>query len=139
MATGNFCSFCGSSLHDGADDCPGCGLRLAPLPAGLNKANLLLLAGLLGGIGAHRFYLRQYGLGALYLLFCWTLLPSIAALVEFFIFLSRSEEELREQFPAVNDEKVVFAVIFPLVATLVLIGVLGFIAALILPQIANCR
>ena len=45
----------------------------------------LLLALFLGGVGGHRFYLGQAGLGVAYLLFCWTLIPAIIAFVELFL------------------------------------------------------
>jgi len=44
----------------------------------------LLLAIFLGGIGGHKFYLGNLVLGVLYLVFCWTGIPSIVALVEAF-------------------------------------------------------
>jgi len=44
----------------------------------------LLLAIFLGGIGGHKFYLGNFVLGMLYLVFCWTGIPSIVALVEAF-------------------------------------------------------
>lgn len=42
----------------------------------------VLLALFLGGLGIHKFYLGQSGWGVLYLLFFWTFIPSIIALVE---------------------------------------------------------
>ncbi|WP_256261121.1 TM2 domain-containing protein [Shewanella sp. NIFS-20-20] len=39
---------------------------------------------LLGGIGAHRFYLGQPLKGSLYLAFCWTLIPSLVGCVDAF-------------------------------------------------------
>lgn len=42
----------------------------------------IVLAILLGHFGAHKFYLGQPGLGVLYLLFCWTFIPSLVALIE---------------------------------------------------------
>ena len=36
----------------------------------------ILLCLFLGGLGAHRFYMGEKGLGVLYLVFCWTLIPS---------------------------------------------------------------
>jgi len=42
----------------------------------------VLLALFLGGFGFHKFYLGQPGLGVLYLLFCWTFIPSIISVVE---------------------------------------------------------
>lgn len=41
-----------------------------------------VLAIFLGSFGAHRFYLRSYGLGTLYLLFFWTLIPGLLGLIE---------------------------------------------------------
>jgi len=45
----------------------------------------VLLALFLGGLGAHKFYLGQTGLGVLYLVFCWTYIPAILGLVEAFV------------------------------------------------------
>ena len=42
----------------------------------------VLLALFLGGLGIHKFYVGQPGLGVLYLLFCWTFIPSIIAIGE---------------------------------------------------------
>ena len=42
----------------------------------------VLLALLLGAFGAHRHYMGQSGLGLLYLLFFWTLISGLVALVE---------------------------------------------------------
>jgi TM2 domain-containing membrane protein YozV len=55
--------------------------------------------GLLGGIGAHRFYLRQWGWGIAYILFSWTLIPIVVSLVECF-FIRKRTEKYNEQ--AVN-------------------------------------
>ena len=44
----------------------------------------VVLAILLGGIGAHRFYLGDIGLGFLYLLFAWTGIPMVVAFFEAF-------------------------------------------------------
>lgn len=49
----------------------------------------LLFCMILGPIGGHRFYLGQAGLGVLYLLFCWTLIPLIIAVVECFFMVER--------------------------------------------------
>lgn len=52
----------------------------------------VLLALFLGGIGVHKFYLGQIGLGIVYLLFCWTTIPAWIALVEaFFMAVSVSK------------------------------------------------
>ena len=49
----------------------------------------LLLTLFLGGLGAHRFYLGQVGLGVVYVVFCWTFIPAIVAFVELFLITSR--------------------------------------------------
>ena len=55
-----------------------------------------VLALLLGGFGAHRFYLRQWGWGTVYLVFCWTLIPLVASWVECFSIMKRTENNNRE-------------------------------------------
>lgn len=42
----------------------------------------VLLALFLGGIGAHKFYAGKTGMGFLYLIFCWTLIPAFLAFIE---------------------------------------------------------
>lgn len=56
-----------------------------------DKTTAAILAFFLGGIGVHRFYLGQSGLGILYLLFCWTFIPIIAAFIDFIVFLTMDE------------------------------------------------
>ena len=48
----------------------------------VNKIVYILLAVLLGGIGAHKFYCGKIGIGILYLVFCWTGIPEISGLTE---------------------------------------------------------
>lgn len=47
---------------------------------------------LLGGIGVHKFYLGRIGLGILYILFCWTFIPSFIGFIEGIIYLCSSDE-----------------------------------------------
>lgn len=44
----------------------------------------VLLALFLGGIGIHKFYMKQIGLGVLYLIFAWTFIPAFIAFFEAF-------------------------------------------------------
>jgi TM2 domain-containing membrane protein YozV len=63
-----------------------------------SKSTTAILAFFLGGIGVHRFYLNQIGLGFLYLLFCWTLIPSIIAFIDFIIFLIMDEGSFNKKY-----------------------------------------
>ncbi len=62
------------------------------------KTVAVVLAFLLGGIGAHKFYLRQVGLGIVYLLFCLTYIPAIIAFIEGIILLTMSKEEFDHKY-----------------------------------------
>ena len=57
------------------------------------KGVACLFALFLGGLGAHKFYLGQPEKGILYLLFCWTGIPSLVSYMEILIYLSKSSEE----------------------------------------------
>ena len=52
----------------------------------------VLLAVFLGSFGLHHFYLRRNGLGILYLIFFWTGLPGLVALIEAFFMPGRVRE-----------------------------------------------
>lgn len=56
-----------------------------------SRITAALLAFFLGGIGAHKFYLGQVGIGVVYLLFCWTFIPAIIAFIEFIIYLTQDD------------------------------------------------
>ena len=58
-------------------------MMLATGSVAVNKLIYCLLCFFLGGIGAHKFYAKRIGTGLMYLLFCWTFIPSIIALIEF--------------------------------------------------------
>lgn len=73
--------------------CPKCGHPnpLANPVHAKSKVTAGLLALLLGGLGAHKFYLGKIGAGVAYLLFCWTFVPSVVALVEGIIYLVQDD------------------------------------------------
>lgn len=63
-----------------------------------SKTTATVLCFFLGGFGIHRFYLGQTGLGVLYLVFCWTLIPGLIALIDFIGFLLMSEETFNQKY-----------------------------------------
>lgn len=60
-------------------------------PAPKSRVTAGLFALLLGGLGIHKFYLNKVGLGIVYLLLCWTFVPSFIALIEGIIYLTQDD------------------------------------------------
>lgn len=54
-----------------------------------------LLGIFLGGIGVHKFYLGQIGMGILYLCFCWTGIPAFVGFIEGIIYLCSNDENFQ--------------------------------------------
>jgi TM2 domain-containing membrane protein YozV len=69
-----------------------------------NPSTALILTLLLGGAGAHRFYLRQWGWGAAYILFAWTFIPVCVALVECFFIRARTESYNKQVAQQILDK-----------------------------------
>lgn len=133
---GKFCSTCGKQLHIQAEICPHCGVRVKAAPkSGVSKVALLLITFFLGGLGAHKFYLKKYGLGVLYLLFFWTGIPGIIAFVEFIIYCFKSEAELQQRYPETSGVGLILAIVVPMVG----IAFIGILAAIAIPQFASYR
>lgn len=107
------CPSCGNGVSDQAEFCPKCGAKIsqgtsAPInqtnnqgsipPAntvGKSKTAAGILALFLGGLGVHRFYLRQPLIGLIFLLACWTYIPAIIGFIEGIMLLTQSEEGFR--------------------------------------------
>ncbi len=102
-----YCTECGSRINAKAEICVHCGVRqlstvsqntMGIAPNGRSRVVAALLALFLGGIGAHRFYLGKIGTGILYLVFCWTFIPSLIGLIEGLVLLGMSNEEFARQY-----------------------------------------
>ena len=65
---------------------------------GRSKGVAIILCLLLGCIGVHKFYLGRSGQGVLYLLFCWTFIPTILAFIDFIVLLCTSEEGFNQKY-----------------------------------------
>ena len=96
-----FCSSCGEVIKKQAEICPDCGVRQSSGPAvnsDKDRTTAGILAILLGGIGTHKFYLGETFKGVIYLLFCWTFIPAIVALIEGILYLTKSDEEFQRKY-----------------------------------------
>lgn len=72
-----------------------------------NKRAATFLALFLGSFGVHRFYLGQRKYGWWYLVFCWTLLPTLISLIDALCFtlMSRATFNLRYSLKHVFAKK----------------------------------
>lgn len=101
-----YCSECGAIIKARAEICPRCGVRqFAPpnilttlAPNGKSRLAAALFAFFLGGLGVHKFYLGRIGWGIVYLLFCWTFIPAIVALIEGILLLVMSDDEFNRKY-----------------------------------------
>ena len=97
----SYCRSCGEAIKKEAEICPKCGVRQKSSSSSSGKKNRTtagILAILLGGIGAHKFYLGNTGMGILYLCFVWTFIPAIVGLIEGIIYLTKSDEEFEAKY-----------------------------------------
>lgn len=91
ISAGNYrCLYCGATFKADADGAP------QEVPDGQpkytkvrdkNKITAIVLAFLLGSIGAQYFYLGKIGSGILCLLFCWTYIPAVIGIADGIRFL----------------------------------------------------
>lgn len=93
-----FCHACGASIDHRAELCVKCGVRQRRSVTARSRVSAAVFALLLGGLGAHKFYLGQAGQGLLYLLFCWTFIPAIIALIEGITYLTLSDEAFAARY-----------------------------------------
>ena len=111
------CTFCSKLVPVSATVCPFCLEDISfsaeayaeERPASARQAgsvikferNRLVAAGLaffLGGLGFHKFYLGNLGMGVLYLLFCWTFIPMIAGFFESISYLLMTDEQFGKKY-----------------------------------------
>lgn len=101
IADQRYCRGCGNVIHASAPTCPRCGARQSgdsgssSVSNGAIKSRVTgaVLAFFLGGLGVHKFYCGKIGLGFLYLIFFWTWIPALVALVEGILFLTNTSTD----------------------------------------------
>ena len=65
-----------------------------------NKMVAGLLGILVGGFGIHKFYMGNAMPGVVYILLCWTGIPSILGLIEGIIYLMDTDEQFQARVEA---------------------------------------
>lgn len=100
-ATMIFCRGCGKETHETALSCPHCGAVQGSVSS-KSKVTAGVLAILLGGLGVHKFYLGSWGWGILYILFIWTWIPSLLAIIEGIRYLTLPEHEFSKKVSELN-------------------------------------
>lgn len=94
-----YCHGCGTQIHESAPACPKCGAQQrTKTSSSKNRIVAAVLALLLGTLGAHKFYLGHIGRGILYLVFWWTAIPTLIALIEGIIYLCMGDEEFNKRY-----------------------------------------
>ncbi len=99
-AARGYCADCEGMGATGYSVQPAPGASQVPMYHGFkkNRSVSVGLALVFGGIGAHKFYLEKPGKGVLYMLFCWTGIPSIVGLFEAAKYIRMDEEEFHRRF-----------------------------------------
>lgn len=98
-----YCTSCGELINKQAELCPECGVR-QPAPgtgsesSDTDQVAAGILALLLGGLGAHKFYQGNAKIGILYLCLFWTFIPALISLVEGILILLADEEEYHRKY-----------------------------------------
>lgn len=63
-----------------------------------NKIVAALLAIFIGGLGIHKFYLGRIFQGIIYIIFCWTGIPSIVAFIEGIVYLVMTDKDFNKKY-----------------------------------------
>jgi TM2 domain-containing membrane protein YozV len=95
-----YCYACGTQISSLSEICPKCGehQKLQPGRKERSRVTAALLAIFLGGLGIHKFYLGNIWGGLIYLLFCWTFIPSIVGFVEGLFYLIISDADFNRKY-----------------------------------------
>lgn len=136
-----FCRGCGKEIHETAVSCPHCGCQQTAAATGNIKSQSVaaVLAAFVGGIGIHRFYLRSPITGIFYILFCWTGIPGLIALIETFVYTFMSQQNWARKYNNGVVSEPVHVVIKILVLIFPLIFVVGIFAAIAIPAYQSYR
>lgn len=121
-----YCSHCGGEAPRLARICPHCKRKMPTLGRSREVAAVLALLPT-GSWGFHRFYLGQWW-GIFYLLFSWTLIPSLVSLIEFIVFLCTSREKWDEKHGHKSGSSLWLWVVLGFFMMVMILGILAAVA-----------
>ena len=94
-----YCVECGELINRRAEICPHCGVRQPGTGSSdSDKIAAGVLALLLGGLGAHKFYQGNVKLGVIYLCFFWTGIPALLGIVEGILMLVADDADDEDEY-----------------------------------------
>lgn len=107
----NYCYNCGSPLNPQQMMCIKCGVGVGGSSlgggSGFGGSRTRVAAGLLalfvGGIGIHKFYHGSWGFGIIYVVFFWTFIPAIVAVVEGIMYLTMDDAKYGAMYVSTPD------------------------------------
>jgi len=136
-----FCRGCGKEIHETAVSCPHCGCQQTAAATGNIKSQSVaaVLAAFVGGIGIHRFYLRSPITGIFYILFCWTGIPGLIALIETFVYAFMSQQSWARKYNNGVISEPVHVAIRILILIFPVMFVVGVLAAIAIPAYQSYR
>ncbi|MBF0124371.1 MAG: TM2 domain-containing protein [Magnetococcales bacterium] len=133
-----FCRSCGKEIEATVSPCPHCGVpTTAVQPTKKSQTVAAVLCLFLGGFGGHRFYLGPTWVGIVYLLLCWTAIPSLIAMVETFIIVFSSQDTWATKYndgiitPPTHIAIKILALLLPLLM------VVGIFVSILVPILAE--
>jgi TM2 domain-containing membrane protein YozV/Tfp pilus assembly major pilin PilA len=131
-----FCWGCAKEIHESAATCPSCGAAQNRNRKGRSKVAAGLLAIFLGGWGIHRFYLGQWW-GLFYLLFSWTMIPSVVSFVEGIVFLVSGDATWDRKYGDKEPGNAAVIAVVAIAVPLFWLSIIGILAAIAIPQYQN--
>lgn len=70
-----------------------------------NRREAGILAIVLGGLGAHKFYTGKYGQALICVIFCWTFIPAVTGIMTGIHYLTETDEEFAQELAPKKKEK----------------------------------
>ena len=93
-----YCLNCSAQFPRSSRFCPVCGARNLLYVDHKDRVTAGLIAVMLGIFGGHKFYLKEYGQGVIYLFFFWSIIPAVLGIIEGIRFLTMSEALFQQKY-----------------------------------------